>query len=70
MLFANLEVDKTFRFRNTEIHGTEVYRKVGPDHYRKNSAGIHACCLPINSTPEKQFEAIDPVEETTMKRTN
>ena len=67
MLFTNLEVNKTFRFRNTEVHGTETYRKVGPDHYRKDSAGIHACCLPINSTPEGKLEAIDEVPPTTRR---
>lgn len=57
MLFANLEVNKTFRFRDQ----SEVYTKVGPDHFRKTSAGIHACCIPISSKNDGKFESVDEV---------
>lgn len=62
MLFANLIDGREFRFRQGGDPTT--YVKVGPNHYRKASAGIHACCLPISAHDEGEFAEIDEVKPT------
>ena len=58
MLFANLIDGREFRFRGND---TTVYVKISPTHYRKASAGIHGCCLPITAKQSGEFEEVDEV---------
>lgn len=59
MLFANLEVNRKFRFRGQP----EVYLKSSPDHFREANAGIHTCCVPISSMSKGKLEEIDVCHE-------
>lgn len=58
MLLANAEVGTTFRFRDNGEYGSFAYTKVGPDHIRRTSAGIHGCCIPLESLKMEEINVI------------